>query len=76
MIPLLSVAQMRRFEAPFLARAPDALVEKAGTKVAHIAREMLGTCYAKRVAVLVPTGVQWSRRASRGSLAEISRCPG
>jgi NAD(P)H-hydrate epimerase len=47
---------MRRSEAPFVVNGPDALIREAGTAVAQVAREMMGSCYARRVAVVAGPG--------------------
>jgi len=57
MIPILSVEEMRKREAPFVAQSPDSLVRAAGTAVAHVAQSMLGSCYARRVAVIAGPGL-------------------
>lgn len=58
MIPILSSDEMRRADAAAVARrSQGALVRDAGTAVGLEAKRLLGSCYAKRVAVLVGPGL-------------------
>ena len=57
-IPLLDSTQMRAADAAAVAsRGIDALVQAAGTAVALEAQAMLGSCYGRRVAVIVGPGL-------------------
>lgn len=58
MIPIATLAQMRDADAAAVAaRGQDALVKDAGTAVGLCAQELLGSCRARRVAVLVGQGL-------------------
>lgn len=79
MIPILTTAQMRAADADAVReRGSEALVRRAGTAVALEAQRLLGTCYGKRVAVVVGPGlngadgrVAAARLAERGSRVEV-----
>lgn len=86
MIPLLSAAAMRDADAVASARrGTDALVTAAGTAVALQAKEMLGSCYGARVAVIVGPGLNgadgrvaaaWLRsRGARVDVVEVDTQP-
>ncbi len=58
MIPILTTSAMREADARATAlRGVDALVALAGTAVGLEAARLLGTCYGKRVAVVVGPGL-------------------
>jgi NAD(P)H-hydrate epimerase len=58
MIPIATLAQMRSADAAAVAiRGQDALVHDAGTAVGLCAQQLLGSCRARRVAVLVGPGL-------------------
>jgi NAD(P)H-hydrate epimerase len=77
--PILTTAQMRDADARAVAaRGQDALVAAAGTAVALEARALLGSCYGRRVAVVVGPGLngtdgrvcaRWL--AARGAKVEV-----
>jgi NAD(P)H-hydrate epimerase len=86
MIPILTVAEMRDEDARAVAlRGTDSLVAAAGTSVALHARQMLGSCYGSRVAVLVGPGLngadgrvaaRWLRgRGARVDEIEVAHQP-
>ncbi len=58
MIPIATLAQMRDADATAVAaRGQDALVNDAGTAVGLCAQRLLGSCRARRVAVIVGPGL-------------------
>ncbi len=58
MIPIATLAQMRDADAAAVAvRGQDALVHDAGTAVGLCAHAMLGSCRARRIAVIVGPGL-------------------
>ncbi|HTB09090.1 MAG TPA: NAD(P)H-hydrate dehydratase [Acidimicrobiales bacterium] len=72
MIPIATLAQMRDADAAAVAvRGQDALVADAGTAVGLCAQRLLGSCRARRVAVLVGPGLNGAdgRVAARWLLA-------
>jgi len=78
-IPLVSSRVMRECDARAVAeRGVDALVEAAGTAVAAVARQLLGSSYGRRVAVLVGPGLNGAdgrvaarRLQERGAKVEV-----
>ena len=86
MIPILSTQAMRDADAIAVGdRGTDALVRAAGTAVALEAKRMLGSCYGKRVAVIVGPGLNGAdgrvaatwlrRRGARVSVVEVASQP-
>ena len=71
MLPILTTTRMRDADARAVAmRGQNALVWAAGTAVALEAREMLGSCYGRRVAVVVGPGLNGADgRVAAGWLA-------
>jgi NAD(P)H-hydrate epimerase len=58
MIPILTTDAMRRADAQAVAqRGTEVLVAAAGTAVALRAQRMLGSCYGRRVAVVIGPGL-------------------
>jgi hydroxyethylthiazole kinase-like uncharacterized protein yjeF len=78
-IPVLSGAAMRAADAVAVShRGADALVNAAGTAVALEAQRMLGSCYGKRVSVIVGPGLNGADGriaavwlASRGARVDV-----
>jgi hydroxyethylthiazole kinase-like uncharacterized protein yjeF len=86
MIPLLSAEEMRNADAvATVRRGTDALVNAAGTAVALEAKQMLGSCYGARVAVIVGPGLNGAdgrvaaawlcARGARVDLVEVATQP-
>ncbi|MHB1210134.1 MAG: NAD(P)H-hydrate dehydratase [Acidimicrobiales bacterium] len=86
MIPILTSGEMRAEDAVAVARrGSESLVRAAGTAVALTAKEMLGGCYARRVAVVVGPGLngadgrvaaEWlSARGSKVDIIEVQHQP-
>lgn len=86
MIPVLSVAQMRAADARAVSvRGSDALVELAGYALGREAQRLLGTCYGKRVVVIVGPGLngadgrvaaRWLKgRGSQVRIVEVANQP-
>jgi NAD(P)H-hydrate epimerase len=85
-IPILNTAEMRAQDARAVAqRGTDSLVAAAGTAVALQAKQMLGSCYGARVAVVVGPGLngadgrvaaRWLRsRGARVDEIEVAHQP-
>jgi NAD(P)H-hydrate epimerase len=86
MIAVLTVAEMRAADAAAVAkRGGEALVLAAGTAVALEAQRMIGSCYGKRIVVIVGPGLNgadgrvaanWLRdRGSKVDVIEVANQP-
>ncbi len=86
MIPILTSDAMRAHDARAVAlRGSESLIRAAGTAVAREARDMLGGCYGRRIAVIVGPGLNgadgrvagaWlTARGSKVDVIEYQRQP-
>jgi hydroxyethylthiazole kinase-like uncharacterized protein yjeF len=85
-IPILTVEKMREADAAAVQRrGSNALVGEAGTRVALVAKSMLGSCYGARVGVLAGPGLNgadgrvaalWLRaRGARVDVIDVAHQP-